>query len=201
MNTPRRDDRLEIPLHGRGRRDGPAQVPKVLEVNRAEFPGAVQSMSHSWSGMTSHSNTLWRRPGSAPVAMDYLDSSSRRYRSAGLRPNAKATCSTKAGRPRRRAYQASSRGNAVGAGLSGGEPVQPVERLQVPVAVDGDEPRADERRVRPEARLDSGSMRVHRDYRDGGREMRILFSRTVTTARVSNALRCRSSTSVIKAMR
>ena len=40
-----------------------------------------------------------------------------------------------------------------GAGRSGGEPVQPVER-RVPVAVDADEPRADERRVRPEARLD-----------------------------------------------
>ena len=39
MNTPRRDDRLEIPLHRLGRRDGPAQVPKVLEVNRPGIPG------------------------------------------------------------------------------------------------------------------------------------------------------------------
>ena len=140
------------------------------DLNRAEFPGAVQSMSHSWSGMTSHSNTLWRRPGSAPVAMDYLDPSSRRYRSAGLRPNAKATCSTKAGRPRRRAYQASSRGNAVGAGRSGGEPVQPVERSQVPVAaVDADEPRPDKWRVPSEAPLDG----VRRDAKERG-QRRIL---------------------------
>jgi len=41
-----------------------------------------------------------------------------------------------------------------GAGGRGGEPVQPVEGLQVPVTVDADEPRADERRVRPEAALD-----------------------------------------------
>ena len=41
-----------------------------------------------------------------------------------------------------------------GAGGRGGEPVQPVECSQVPVTVDADEPRADERRVPSEAGLD-----------------------------------------------
>ena len=41
-----------------------------------------------------------------------------------------------------------------GAGGGGGEPVQPVECPQVPVAVDADEPRVNERSVRPQAGLD-----------------------------------------------
>ena len=54
-------------------------------------------------------------------------------------------------------------------GSGGGEPVQPVERLQVPVGVDADEPRPDEGRIRPEAPLDG----VRRDAKERG-ERRIL---------------------------
>ena len=56
-----------------------------------------------------------------------------------------------------------------GAGGSGGEPVQPVERLQVPVAVDADEPRAHERRVPSQPALDG----VRRDAKERG-QRRIL---------------------------
>ena len=49
-------------------------------------------------------------------------------------------------------------GSRAGGG-GGGEPVQPVERLQVPVGVDADEPRPDEGRIRSQAPLDGVSPR------------------------------------------
>ena len=55
------------------------------------------------------------------------------------------------------------------AGGRGGEPVQPVERSQVPVTVDADEPRADKWRVPSEAPLDG----VRRDAKERG-QRRIL---------------------------
>ena len=61
-----------------------------------------------------------------------------------------------------------------GAGGRGGEPVQPVERLQVPVAVDADESRADERRVRPQPALDG----VRRHAKERGQR------RTVVTGKL-----------------
>ena len=61
-----------------------------------------------------------------------------------------------------------------GAGGRGGEPVQPVERLQVPVAVDADESRAHERRVRPQPALDG----VRRHAKERGQR------RTVVTGKL-----------------
>ena len=55
------------------------------------------------------------------------------------------------------------------AGGRGGEPVQPVERSQVPVTVDADEPRPDKWRVPSEAPLDG----VRRDAKERG-QRRIL---------------------------